>query len=295
MAYQHSQLARECSAVTTPSARLVLMILASAMHKDTHTCFWRWKTLLHYSKLSRSTLALALNEIEASGIVTREHRYRQSNIYVWHPDVAEQLRDPVTQEAEDRTEKAQAEANGWGMAEQNGESFGMVEPDDRAVFLGELRSLFRPQTDSTKPYEDQWLEFVADKNESEAMEILDWMLAENREQRLPEHFPNVLASERRSVRLDGIAALRDSWHAIIKAFARSQTVTQVCEEDEHVWDDYMLPEGPSHTVDRCAHCGKFRTKPAVNRWTAADDLEAEYMELIECSPCVYDPVLNEWK
>jgi hypothetical protein len=69
----------------------------------------------------------------------------------------------------------------------------------------------------------------------------------------------------------------------------------VCEEDEHVWDDYMLPEGPSHTVDRCAHCGKFRTKPDVYRWTAADDLEAEYMELLECSPCVYDPVLNEWQ
>ncbi len=60
---------------------------------------------------------------------------------------------------------------------------------------------------------------------------------------------------------------------------------EVCEEDEHVWDDYMLPEGPSHTVDRCAHCGKFRTKPAVNRWTAADDLEAEYMEMVE----FYDP------
>jgi hypothetical protein len=70
---------------------------------------------------------------------------------------------------------------------------------------------------------------------------------------------------------------------------------EVCADDQHVWDDYMLPEGPSHTVDRCAHCGKFRTKPAVNRWTAEDDLEAEYMEMIECYPCVYDPVLNEWK
>jgi hypothetical protein len=69
----------------------------------------------------------------------------------------------------------------------------------------------------------------------------------------------------------------------------------VCEEDEHVWDDYMLPEGPSHTVDRCAHCGKFRTKPDVYRWTAADDVEAEYMELVECSLCVYDPLLNEWQ
>lgn len=229
MAYQHSQLARECSAVTTPSARLVLMILASAMDKDRHTCFWRWKTLLHYSKLSRSTLALALNEIEASGIVTREHRYRQSNIYVWHPDGAEQLRDPVTQEAEDRTEKAQADADPWGLSEQNSESFGIVEPEDRALFLGELRTLFRPQTDSTKPYEEQWLEFVADKNESETMEILRWMLAENREQRLPEYFPKILGTDRRSCRFSGIAALRQSWPAIVEAFTRTLTVSKAFE------------------------------------------------------------------
>jgi hypothetical protein len=234
-------------------------------------------------------LASALNEIEACGIIIREHRYRQSNIYVWHPDVAECLRDPVTQEADDRTEEAQAEASGWGIAEQNGESFETVEPEDRAVFLGELRSLFRPQTDSTKPYEEQWLEFVADKNESEAMEILNWMLAENREQRLPEHFPNVLGSERRSVRLDGIAALRSSWRAIVEAFARSQAVTPVCEDGQHVWEDC------SHVVQQCSVCGKFRTNPIVTRWTAEDDLEAEYMELLDCYPCVYDPVLNEWK
>ena len=98
MAYQHSQLARECSEVTTPSARLVLMVLASAMDKDKHTCFYRYATLLHYTKISRSTLALALREIEASGLITREHRYCHSNIYHWHPEVAESLRDPVRQD-----------------------------------------------------------------------------------------------------------------------------------------------------------------------------------------------------
>jgi len=287
MAYQHSQFARECSAVTTPSARLLLMILASAMDKDTHTCFWRWKTLLHYSKLSRSTIASALNEIEVSGIITRQHRYRQSNIYMWHPDIAEQLRDPVTQEAEARTDEAHADANGWNAAEQNEEPSHTIGSEDRAMFLGELRRLFVPRSDGTKPYEKEWLEFVADKNESEAMEILNWMLAENREQRLPEYL-NVLGSERRSVRLDGIAALISSWPAIVEAFTRSQAVTKVCEDGQHVWEDY------THAVQQCSVCGKFRTNPIATRWTAEDDLEAEYMEVVECSPCVYDTALNEW-
>ncbi len=141
MAYQHSQLARECSTVTRPSARLVLMILASAMDKDKHTCFWRWTTLLHYSKLSRSTLATALNQIEACGIITRQHRYRRSNIYVWHPDVAEQLRDPVTQESEDRSRETQAEVKGW---DTDGAE---VASEDRSVFLGgDLRNTVYPTT-----------------------------------------------------------------------------------------------------------------------------------------------------
>ncbi len=64
---------------------------------------------------------------------------------------------------------------------------------------------------------------------------------------------------------------------------------EVCEDGQHVWEDH------SHAVEQCSVCGKFRTNPIVNRWTAADDLEAEYAELIECYPCVYDPALNEWK
>lgn len=93
MAYQHSQLARECSAVTTPSARLVLMVLASAMDTKTHLCFWTYGCLLHYTKLSRSTLAKALAEIEQAGIIVRRHRMNRSNVYIWKPGVAEALRD----------------------------------------------------------------------------------------------------------------------------------------------------------------------------------------------------------
>lgn len=95
MAYQHSQVARECSAITTPSARLVFVILASAMDKDDDTCFYRYETLMHYCKLSQPTLSKALREIEETGIITRKNRYRQSNIYQWHRAVAESFRDPI--------------------------------------------------------------------------------------------------------------------------------------------------------------------------------------------------------
>lgn len=223
MAYQHSQLARECSAVTTPSARLVLMILASAMDKDKHTCFWRWKTLLHYSKLSRSTLASALKEIEASGIITRQHRYRQSNIYVWHTDVAEGLRDPVKQESEDRSQETQAEAVSW-----DSDVF-EITPEDRVIFLGELRTMFVPQSDGTKPYEDEWLEFVSDKDEREAMTILKWMLAENRASRLREHLPTVAAG--RPLRFK-MASLKASWSSILRAYAQSQERSVFDVDDE---------------------------------------------------------------
>ena len=227
MAYQHSQFARECSAVTTPSARLVLMILASAMDKDKHTCFYRYATLLHYSKLSRSTLATALKEIEACGIITRQHRYRQSNIYVWHPEVAEQLRDPVRQESEDRSQESRAEANGWNTDEC------VVTPEERVVFLGGLRKLFVPQSDSMKPYEDEWLEFVADKDEATAMTILNWMMAENDELRLHEHFPNNLTQESKRRLFPGIRSLKNSWGGITRAY-NDHLVTKAFEAEEEI-------------------------------------------------------------
>jgi hypothetical protein len=95
VAYNHSQLARECGAVKTPSARLLLMVLASAMDKDKHTCAWRVSTLLQYTKLSMPTYKRAMNEIELAGIITRDKRLGKSNTFIWHPDVAESLRDPV--------------------------------------------------------------------------------------------------------------------------------------------------------------------------------------------------------
>lgn len=52
----------------------------------------------------------------------------------------------------------------------------------------------------------------------------------------------------------------------------------------HEWQEY------SHTTDRCSECGAFRTNPAVTQWTEADDLEVEYMEMVEC----YDPYDTYW-
>jgi hypothetical protein len=54
---------------------------------------------------------------------------------------------------------------------------------------------------------------------------------------------------------------------------------EICEEGQHIWVDVL------HTTQRCSVCGKFRTNPIVTQWTAADDLEAEYMEMVE----FYDP------
>lgn len=54
---------------------------------------------------------------------------------------------------------------------------------------------------------------------------------------------------------------------------------EICEDGQHIWEDY------SHVVQQCSVCGKFRSNPIVTRWTAEDDLEAEYMDLVE----FYDP------
>lgn len=53
------------------------------------------------------------------------------------------------------------------------------------------------------------------------------------------------------------------------------TPEEVCEDGQHIWVDVL------HTAQRCSVCGMYRTNPMVTRWTAADDLEAEYMELVE--------------
>jgi hypothetical protein len=60
---------------------------------------------------------------------------------------------------------------------------------------------------------------------------------------------------------------------------------QPCEGGSlHEWQEY------NHTTARCSECGTCRTNPAVTQWTEADELEAEYMEMVEC----YDPDDTFW-
>jgi len=60
---------------------------------------------------------------------------------------------------------------------------------------------------------------------------------------------------------------------------------EVCADGGlYEWQEY------THTVDQCSECGTFRSNPAVTRWTEADELEAEYMELVE----LYDPYDPDW-
>jgi hypothetical protein len=63
---------------------------------------------------------------------------------------------------------------------------------------------------------------------------------------------------------------------------------EVCEDGEvHIWIDVL------HTTQQCSACGTIRTHPAVTQWTEVDDLEAEYMEMVELVEC-YDPYDACW-
>jgi hypothetical protein len=65
----------------------------------------------------------------------------------------------------------------------------------------------------------------------------------------------------------------------------STPTQQACaERRRHVWIDVL------HTTQQCSACGKLRTNPVVTQWTAADDLEAEYLEFVEN----YDPDDPYW-
>jgi hypothetical protein len=56
----------------------------------------------------------------------------------------------------------------------------------------------------------------------------------------------------------------------------STSAQQACERSTgHNWLDYR------HTTQQCSACGRFRTNPKLLEWTAADDLEAEYMAWVE--------------
>lgn len=56
----------------------------------------------------------------------------------------------------------------------------------------------------------------------------------------------------------------------------STPAQQACERSTgHIWTDDL------HTTQQCSSCGKFRTNPKILEWTAADNLEAEYMDWLE--------------
>lgn len=65
---------------------------------------------------------------------------------------------------------------------------------------------------------------------------------------------------------------------------------QACERSTgHIWTDYL------HTTQQCSACGKFRTNPKILEWTAADDLEAEYMAWVEeDAPDNWNPFESLW-
>jgi hypothetical protein len=76
------------------------------------------------------------------------------------------------------------------------------------------------------------------------------------------------------------------------AFRIASTPAQrACERTTgHTWTDYL------DTTEKCSACGRFRTNPKIVEWTAADDLEVEYMASLEenapdnCNPFATLPV-----
>lgn len=63
---------------------------------------------------------------------------------------------------------------------------------------------------------------------------------------------------------------------------------QTCEDrGAHVWIDLL------HTTQKCSACGKIRAN--LPPWTAADDLEAEYMAWVEeDAPDNWNPFESLW-
>ena len=83
----------------------------------------------------------------------------------------------------------------------------------------------------------------------------------------------------------------DTYEPDIEAFRLQPTpAQQACERSTgHIWTDYL------HTTQQCSSCGKFRTNPKILEWTAADDLEAEYMAWVEeDAPDNWDPFATLW-
>jgi hypothetical protein len=68
----------------------------------------------------------------------------------------------------------------------------------------------------------------------------------------------------------------------------STSAQQACERSTgHIWTDYL------HTTQQCSACGRIR--PNLPKWTAAGDLEAEYMAWVEeDAPDNWNPFESLW-
>jgi DNA-binding transcriptional ArsR family regulator len=95
MAYQFTNVARECREFGKASTRLVLMVLASCADQK-GVCNPSYACLMHWAKVSKSTLAAALKELEDAGVLHRQNRYNRSTIYTLSIEKMEELRAPFS-------------------------------------------------------------------------------------------------------------------------------------------------------------------------------------------------------
>jgi hypothetical protein len=87
MAYQYTNAAREISCVKSNTARLLLMVLASAVENETGTGKWSAACLMHWTQLSKDAFFKAARYLEEKGILTRDRRRLRNRTNVWRLDI----------------------------------------------------------------------------------------------------------------------------------------------------------------------------------------------------------------
>ena len=96
--------------------------------------------------------------------------------------------------------------------------------------------------------------------------------------------------ERRAAKF-AAASRPGTYQPDVEAFPMQPTpAPQACARSTgHIWTDYL------HTTQQCSACEFFRTNPKILEWTAADDLEADYMAWVEeDAPDNWDPFATLW-
>ncbi len=126
MSYSLENLVRECSEITSPSARLLAMVLASSADNKTLKCRPSWKCLMHWCKFgSKQTMSNAMKEVLASGIVTKFKKGRKSTTeYTFNlprlKELAVPFKRPEPPSAEELEKDEQAEECEHEFSERTG-------------------------------------------------------------------------------------------------------------------------------------------------------------------------------